>query len=209
MFPVPPRWRVGTSADRRKIRAIVHAVDALGQDEQPDLYSHIHPHSHATARLTRAFASAWVYAGDSGPTLDEIELGAYLHDFGKYLVAKSILLKPGPLSEEERAAIYYHPIYGAQVLSNLPAITETVHQIILHHHEKWDGTGYPDGLHGTRIPLAARLISIIDVYTSLRARRSYKPSLTRHEAATTLLEMVGHELDPDMTRDFLKFIGFI
>jgi HD-GYP domain-containing protein (c-di-GMP phosphodiesterase class II) len=210
MFPVPPRWRAGTPAYRRKVRAILQAVDTLGQDEQPDLYSHIHPHSHATARLTRAFASAHIYARNgNGPTLDEIELGAYLHDFGKYLIAKSILLKPGPLTEEERTAVSYHPIYGAQVLSNLPAITETVHQIVLHHHERWDGTGYPDGLHGTRIPLAARLISIVDVYTSLRARRSYKASFTRREAATTLLKMVGHELDPDMTRDFLKFIGFI
>jgi len=189
---------------------MLRAVDTLGQDEQPDLYSHVHPHSHATARLARAFASASVYGGGvEGLTLDEIELGAYLHDFGKYLIAKSILLKPGPLSEEERRVVSYHPIYGAQVLSNLPAITETVHQIVLHHHERWDGTGYPGGLQGTHIPLAARLISIIDVYTSLRAKRSYKPSLNRHEAATTLLEMAGHELDPDMTRDFLKFIGFI
>lgn len=83
MFPLPPRRRAVTSTDRQQIRAILRAVDTLGQDEQPDLYNHIHPHSHATARLARAFASACVYAGsDNMPTLDEIELGAYLHDFG-------------------------------------------------------------------------------------------------------------------------------
>jgi HD-GYP domain-containing protein (c-di-GMP phosphodiesterase class II) len=100
-------------------------------------------------------------------------------------------------------------VYGAQVLSNLPAITETVLQIVLYHHERWDGTGYPEGLKGDHIPLAARFVSIVDVYTSLRAKRTYKPSLNRYEASLTIKRMAGLELDPEMTQDFLRFIGMV
>jgi HD-GYP domain-containing protein (c-di-GMP phosphodiesterase class II) len=89
----------------------------------------------------------------------------------------------------------------------MASITETVWRVVLYHHERWDGGGYPEGLQGTRIPLAARLVAIADVYTSLRARRSYKPTLTKREAAAEMEAMAGRELDPDLTRDFLKFVG--
>jgi HD-GYP domain-containing protein (c-di-GMP phosphodiesterase class II) len=79
--------------------------------------------------------------------------------------------------------------------------------VVLYHHERWDGAGYPEGLQGTRIPLAARLVSIADVYTSLRARRSYKPTLTKREAAAEMEAMAGRGLDPDLARDFMKFVG--
>jgi putative two-component system response regulator len=190
------------------IRSVLLAVAMLGRDEQPELYRHVHPHGHATAKLARSFAATIKCADQfNGHTLDEIELGAHLHDFGKYLIAKSILLKPGPLTDEERLAVSFHPVYGAQVLSTLSAISERVLQIVLHHHERWDGRGYPDGLTGEQIPLAARLVSIVDVYTSLRARRAYKAALTRDEAALIIKEMAGSALDPAMTVDFLKFIG--
>src|ERR1051325_5456884 len=106
------------------VQALLHAAAELGRDEQPRLYRHVHPHGHATARLARSFAAALGRAVVGAPTLDEIELGAHLHDFGKYLVAESILLKPGPLDEEERAAVSLHPAYGAQLLARLPAVTE-------------------------------------------------------------------------------------
>jgi HD-GYP domain-containing protein (c-di-GMP phosphodiesterase class II) len=188
------------------IRALLYAAASLGRDERPRLYRHVHPHGHATARLARSFAAALGCAVVGAPTLDEIELGAHLHDFGKYLVAESILLKPGPLDEEERAAVSLHPVYGASLLAGLPAVTETVRQAVLYHHERWDGKGYPEGLAGRRIPLAARLVSVADVYTSLRARRAYKPMLGRGEAAAVMEGMAGRELDPDMTRDFLRFV---
>jgi HD-GYP domain-containing protein (c-di-GMP phosphodiesterase class II) len=187
---------------------LIRAVASHGQEEQPELFRHVHPHGHATAKLARAFAaSLGCFNGAQWSRLSEIELGAHLHDVGKYLIAKSILLKPGPLTEEERAAVSLHPVYGMHVLSNLPVITNTVLGIVLYHHERWDGAGYPEGLEGARIPLAARLVSIVDVYTSLRSRRAYKPSLTRYQAAITLEEMAGAALDPGMTEDFLNFIG--
>jgi HD-GYP domain-containing protein (c-di-GMP phosphodiesterase class II) len=181
------------------------AAASMGRDEQPRLYRHVHPHGHATARLARSFAAAVGCAGSGAPTLDEIELGAHLHDLGKYLIAESILLKPGPLTAVERSAVSFHPVLGARLLSGLPAVTEAVRQAVLYHHERWDGDGYPEGLTGRRIPIVARIVAVADVYTSLRARRAYKPTLTRHEAASEMVRMAGHELDPDLTRDFLRW----
>jgi HD-GYP domain-containing protein (c-di-GMP phosphodiesterase class II) len=205
MHPSVPLRGAQAGALVPAIRALLHAASSLGRDERPRLYRHVHPHGHATARLARSFAAA---LGRAGPaSLDEIELGAHLHDFGKYLVAESILLKPGPLTGEERAAVSLHPVYGAHLLSGLPAVTDAVRRVILHHHERWDGGGYPAGLAGPQIPLEARLVCIADVYTSLRARRAYKPALGRGEAAAVMEGMAGRELDPCLTDDFLSFIG--
>jgi len=211
MIPLPhPFFSQGGSvtADRRRIiRSVLVAAATLGQEEQPEIYHHVHPHGHATATLTRSFAQAVLFpTHPNDPRLDEIQLGAHLHDFGKYLVAKSILLKPGPLTNEERAAISGHPLYGAQVLAKLPSVTETVLQIVLYHHERWDGSGYPEGLKGAAIPFGARLVSVVDVYTSLRARRTYKPSLSRHAAAAAIEEMAGRELDPGLAEDFIRLL---
>jgi len=206
--PFLPAGGSVAAARQRVIRSVLAAAAALGQEEQPEIYRHVHPHGHATATLTRSFARAVLSRADpDDPGLDEIQLGAHLHDFGKYLVAKSVLLKPGPLTDEERSMISGHPLYGAQVLAKLPSVTETVLQIVLYHHERWDGGGYPEGLKGVAIPFTARLVSIVDVYTSLRSRRSYKPTLTKREALDTLGAMAGRELDPCLVEDFLRFAG--
>jgi HD-GYP domain-containing protein (c-di-GMP phosphodiesterase class II) len=207
MFPYVPLGRNVSTGGRQATQAVLRAAAELGREEQPDVYRHVHPHGRATAILARSFAAAAVVQTGAGPRLEEVELGAHLHDFGKYLIPKSLLLKPGPLSDEERAVVSLHPVYGAQVLCGMASITETVWRVVLYHHERWDGGGYPEGLQGTRIPLAARLVAIADVYTSLRARRSYKPTLTKREAAAEMEAMAGRELDPDLTRDFLKFVG--
>jgi HD-GYP domain-containing protein (c-di-GMP phosphodiesterase class II) len=204
MFPYSPRQsQAAAVAARRKIRALLSAAATFRQSEQPKTYRHVHPHGHATAKLARAFAAAlmrdyWVRAR----ALDEIELGAHLHDIGKYLIPEPILLKPGALSAEERAIISLHPAYGAQLLAGLSGVTDTVYRVVLCHHERWDGEGYPEGLKGARIPFAARLVAVCDVYTSLRARRPYKPALSRRDALTTMQGMAGYELDPDMVHDF-------
>ena len=207
MDPLVPRTRRAV-ADSRASQALLRAAAALGREEQPRLYRHVHPHGHATAKLARSFAAAAGCAREArGPTLEEIELGAHLHDFGKYLIAESILLKPGPLTEDERAAVSFHPVYGAEVLSKLSAVTGAVRRVVLYHHERWDGLGYPEGLSGHRIPLEARVVSLADIYTSLRARRAYKPPLSVREAVAVMKLMAGRELDPDMTDDFFRFIG--
>ena len=181
------------------------AFATFRQKVQPEWFAHIHSHGHAAARLARSFTAACVKTA-SKTTLDEIEFGAYMHDIGKYLIPKEILLKPGPLNESEREIMALHPVHGVEILRALPYITPTITHAVLYHHEKWDGTGYPEGLAGTAIPLAARTVSMVDVYTSLRARRTYKSPLTRSGACTMLRKMAGHELDPTLVHDFLRLV---
>ncbi|HZT60151.1 MAG TPA: HD domain-containing phosphohydrolase [Pyrinomonadaceae bacterium] len=209
MSPYPSEPCRAAARLQWSVRDFLRAAATFRRSEQPETYGHVHPHGHATAKLSRAFAAALAHS--RGRTadrrvLDEIELGAYLHDIGKYLVPASVLLKPGPLSPEERASVSLHPAYGAEIISGLACVTDTVYRVVLCHHERWDGEGYPGGLGGTRIPFAARLVAACDVYTSLRARRSYKPPLSRLEAARVMEEMAGRELDPDLTRDFVRLL---
>lgn len=172
---------------------------------QPEWFAHIHPRGHASARLARSFAAACVKT-ESRATLDEIEFGSYLHDIGKYLIPKEILFKPGPLDEDERTIVAAHPLNGVEILRALPYITTGITEMVLYHHERWDGAGYPQGLAGISIPLGARIVSVVDIYTSLRARRSYKTPLPRSGACELLRKMAGHELDPSLVQDFLKLV---
>src|SRR5688572_17744072 len=148
---------------------LILAFATFRQRVQPEWFAHIHSLGHATARLARSFTAARVKKA-SKTTLDEIEFGAYMHDIGKYLIPKDVLFKPGLLDEQEREIISLHPVHGMEILDGLPYITPTIRETVLYHHERWDGKGYPDGLTGTAIPLAARTVAVVDIYTSLRAR---------------------------------------
>ena len=191
-------------------RTILRAIAAVGRQTQPHTFVHVQPHAHATARFSRLFAASCRLNGKSRSSiLDEIEYSAYLHDIGKYFIDPSVLLKPGPLDEEEKCVMRLHPVYGSTIISKLPGDTDNVRRIVFHHHEHWDGNGYPDGLVRTAIPLEARIVSIVDVYTSLRAKRTYKPTLRKREALSTLTEMAGRELDPYLVEDFVRMISQI
>jgi HD-GYP domain-containing protein (c-di-GMP phosphodiesterase class II) len=181
------------------------AFATFRQRVQPEWFAHVHSHGHATARLARSFTAACVKKV-SQSTLDQVEFGAYMHDIGKYLIPKEVLFKRGPLDEGERAIISLHPVHGVEILRDLPFITPTIREAVHYHHERWDGKGYPEGLAGTAIPFVARTVSVVDVYTSLRARRAYKPPLTRRGACEVLRKMAGHELDPGLVSDFLKLV---
>ena len=188
------------------LQNLLLAFATFRQTLQPEWYAHVHSHGHATARVARCFAARCARINDKS-MLDEIEFGAHMHDIGKYLVAKEILFKPDVLDAEERLIMSQHPKHGAEILADLPYTTPTVNKIVLHHHEQWDGNGYPQGLAGNSIPLAARIVAIADVYTALRAHRVYKPAYTRNNASTILRDMAGNKLDPDLVHDFLRFIG--
>jgi len=175
-----------------------------GRNLEPKIFAHFQPHAHATARLTRRFANFLFGNGKYRNWLDEIEYGAYMHDVGKYFIAPEILLKPALLDDEERTIMSLHSVYGALAISKLPCVTNIIHGVALRHHEHWDGSGYPDGLSGTLVPLEARMVAVADVYISLRAKRSYKPMMTKEEAFATLKQMAGRELDPSLVEDFLR-----
>lgn len=143
------------------------------------------------------------------PTLEEIVMAAHLHDFGKYFIPPSILLKPSALDENEKATMSLHPIYGSIIVAKLSGATRSVLRAVLHHHEHWDGTGYPEGLSNNAIPFEARVISVIDVYTALRSRRSYKRIYTKEETLGILIGMAGRELDPNLVEDFIRWIRYM
>jgi len=113
--------------------------------------------------------------------------GAFLHDLGKVGVPDAVLLKAGPLDREERAVIEQHPVIGADLLRPLKTFRE-VTTVIRHHHERLDGSGYPDHLAGDTIPLAAQIVSVVDIYEALTSTRSYRPALPPAEAKRILQE---------------------
>jgi response regulator RpfG family c-di-GMP phosphodiesterase len=136
---------------------------------------------------------------------------APLHDIGKAALPDNILNKPGPLDPQERAIMQTHTTIGADTLREVarryPFATSFLHMAIdiaRHHHERWDGTGYPDKLAGDRIPLSARLLAIADVYDALRSRRVYKPGLTHSTSVMTMVEGSPGHFDPALLEVFKK-----
>jgi len=116
---------------------------------------------------------------------DELRYSAQLHDIGKMSVDSAVLKKSGRLSAAERAEMDRHTIYGHQILAESPRLAMGA-EIALNHHEKWDGSGYPNGLSGEQIPLAARIVQLADVYDALRSVRPYKLPFT-HEQTMTII----------------------
>jgi HD-GYP domain-containing protein (c-di-GMP phosphodiesterase class II) len=199
-----PHQSLSGNFNQRMWQSALRAIAVVGREAEPAIFAHFQPHAHATARLARHFAAYVCGGGHRLHWLEEVEFGAHVHDIGKYFIAPDILLKPDQLDDEERKTVALHSVYGAVIISQLPAVTGTIRRIVLHHHEHWDGTGYPEGLSGLAISLEARIVSVIDVYTSLRARRSYKPSFTKGAALKELVKMAGSELDPNLVEDFIR-----
>ncbi len=131
----------------------------------------------------------------------ELEFGFLLHDIGKLAVSDVILYKPGPLNDEERALMARHPVIGAEIIDSIEFLQGTK-QVILHHHERWDGTGYPDGLAGAEIPLAARVFAVADVLDAVTTVRPYRPASDMEEAYELIVLASGHHFDPAVVTAF-------
>ena len=134
-----------------------------------------------------------------------IELAGLLHDVGKIGVPGTILRKPGPLSADEYDAIKQHPALGDAIVRDLPNV-EAVKAGVRHHHERWDGTGYIDGLAGEDIPLIARIVSVADAFSAMTTTRPYRKALTVAEALHRLREASGTQLDPRLVTAFVEAI---
>ena len=130
--------------------------------------------------------------------------GAYLHDIGKLAIPDRILLKPGRLTPSERRVIEAHTLRGEAILKGVPGMPRATLLIVRHHHERWDGAGYPDGLSGTAIPLGARLFSVIDVYDALISKRPYKPAWPVERALEEIRRQAGRQFDPMAVEVFLE-----
>jgi len=157
--------------------------------EAKDVYTR--GHSERVATLARRIALA---AGVAPAAANTIAQAGLLHDLGKIGVPESVLRKPGPLSEEEWAVMRRHPIVGAQIVAPLEFFADGA-VIVRHHHERHDGSGYPDGLRGELIPLGARIVAVADVYDALTSDRPYRPRLARADVVRHLESEAGETLD--------------
>jgi putative nucleotidyltransferase with HDIG domain len=132
-----------------------------------------------------------------------VELGAVLHDIGKVRVPEAILNKPGPLTEDEWAVMRTHPEVGEQILRPIQSL-QAILPIVRHHHERWDGTGYPDKLIGRAIPLGARIVAVCDAYRAMTEDRPYRAALGEAEARKELKLGAGSQFDSECIEALLR-----
>lgn len=189
----------------------IEALATLAEFRDSETGSHIKRTQHYVQVLATHLAQQAPYRDFLDPaTIDLLYRCAPLHDIGKVAVRDSILLKPGKLSPEEFEEMKQHVVYGANALavaegdSGGSSFLELARQLILGHHERWDGTGYPYGLRGEEIPFPGRLMAIADVYDALISRRVYKPAFTHEEALETIVAGRARHFDPDIVDAFLS-----
>lgn len=161
-----------------------------------------HGHTEATMQYALAVAKALGLGPDE---IAAVNLGALFHDIGKIGIPEHILLKPSALTEEEWAEMKTHPIIGANLIGEVPNL-ERIRPIVLAHHEHYDGSGYPNGLKGDEIPLAAQIISVADSYEAITSTRPYRPALGHNDAVAELRRVAGSQLNPIVVEAFIRQI---
>lgn len=182
--------------------ALVTALENANSVNDHDTGSHLKRVSLVSGELGRGL-------GCSMEFVSKLELYASLHDIGKVGIPDSILKKPGKLDNDEYALMKEHVEIGYRILQNATDIDTIARNIILYHHEKWDGSGYIKGLQGDEIPLEAQIVSIADVYDALVSSRAYKPAYTHDEAMDLIVRERGRHFSPEMTDAFMKKAGVI
>ncbi len=176
------------------IKSLALAIDAKDQ------YTHQH-----ILRVQKYAVATANHLGLTGPELEGLNTGALLHDIGKLGVPEYVLLKPGRLTDEEFAKIKKHPEIGAAILDPVE-FPWPVLPVVKYHHEKWDGTGYPEGLAGENIPYTARILAVADVYDALTSSRSYRRAWTHEKALAVIRKDAGTHFDPRVADAFLAVI---
>nr|MBC8509283.1 HD-GYP domain-containing protein [Chloroflexota bacterium] len=160
-------------------------------------------HSQRVTEMTMQLAQAM---GMSKKELAHVRRGALLHDIGKMGVPDSILHKPGPLTDKEWEIMRQHPVYAYNFLSSIGYLRPAL-DIPYYHHEKWDGTGYPFGLDGEKIPSPARIFAVVDVWDALSSERPYRDAWPKEEIITHIQEQAGKHFDPRVVEAFLDLLS--
>jgi HD-GYP domain-containing protein (c-di-GMP phosphodiesterase class II) len=171
-----------------------HALEL--RDVEPE--GHVERVTEMALDLSRAL-------GMHGEQLKHVRRGALLHDIGKMAIPDHILFKLDPLTEDEWELLRKHPVYAYELLLPIPFLHPAL-DIPYYHHEKWDGTGYPCGLKGKDIPLAARIFAVVDVWDALYADRSYRPAWSRDRIDDYIHEQTGKHFDPRVVKAFFELL---
>lgn len=169
--------------------------------ELRDQYTYKH-----TERTTDLTLQLSTRLGVPDEMLVHVRRGAMLHDVGKLVIPDSILLKPGPLDEDEWVTMRQHPIFAYKLLKPVQFLKPAI-SIPYYHHEKWDGTGYPHGLKHEEIPLEARIFSVVDVWDALTSDRPYRPAWKEEEALSYIEANSNIEFDPDVVSEFIAIVN--
>jgi putative nucleotidyltransferase with HDIG domain len=177
---------------KQSLRVLVSAMD-IRHRETGD-------HSDRVMRMAAGLAKL---AGVRGEALRNLTFGALLHDIGKLALPDAVLIKPGKLDDEDMAVMRRHPQLGYELLQQVDFLRDAG-DIPHSHHERWDGGGYPQGLRGEAIPLAARIFSVVDVWDALINARVYKPAWPEEEVLDYLRDAAGSQLDPNLVALFLE-----
>ncbi len=182
--------------------AYINAVLSLAKAiDAKDSYTSNH-----SQQLEAMAVAVAVEMGLDRQTIEDLRFGAQLHDVGKIGMPDSILKKPGPLSPKEWSTMHRHPEIGEKILSPLPRLRGAA-AIVRHHHERYDGKGYPDGLKGEEIPIGARILAVVDAYSAIVDRRVYKEPRPHEEAIEELKRNAGTQFDPKVVEVFLRIFG--
>jgi putative nucleotidyltransferase with HDIG domain len=176
------------------IKTLAAAIDA----KDPYTHGHSERVSMMAVKLARRL-------GYSEPEIEFIEYAAILHDIGKIGIEDSILGKRGGLTDEEYEKVKQHPIIGAKIIESIEFLKKCSNTV-LHHHERYDGKGYPDGLKGEEIPKCARLLAVVDSYDAMNSDRPYRKKLSGPEILNELETQAGKQFDPDMVKEFISII---
>ncbi|MEW6724698.1 MAG: transporter substrate-binding domain-containing protein [Bacillota bacterium] len=174
------------------IQALAEAIEAR------DPYTRGH-----CLRTTQTALAVGRRAGLSAEKLGHLRQAALLHDVGKIGVSDRILLKPGPLTSEEWDLMKQHPVFGVRILQPIKFLSKAI-PIVYHHHERWDGEGYPDQLKREEIPLGARIVSICDAYEAMTSDRPYRAAFSHERALETIARERGKQFDPELVPLFLS-----
>jgi len=195
---VKERTKQLSAANEDLHRLFTGSIKALAQAlEAKDEYTQGH-----SARVAEESVNIARYLSLPDVEVQRMWLAGYLHDIGKIGIKETVLNKPGKLDEEEWNLIQQHPVFAGRILGPIQELSDVI-DIIVHHHEHYDGRGYPDGLEGSAIPLGARILTVADAYDALTSRRPYRDALAVEEAYRILEDAAGTQFDPVIMRTFL------